>query len=899
MQQGTTDGDLRFRDLADHAPSAIWTTDPTGRCTFLNLRWYEITGQSPEEALGFGWLEATHPDDKKAAERIFLDANARREPFRIEYRLRSADGTYRWYLDAANPRFGGDGAFRGYVGTVIDIHDRRVVEEELRASEERLRLATEHADVGFWDVDEVNGLLHWPAIVKGMFGISDHAPVSMADFYAGLHPEDRDATSAAYAAAADPARRALYDVEYRTIGKEDGVVRWIAAKGKGVFDEAGRCLRVVGIAMDVSARKDIELRLRDLNEALERRVEERTAERDRAWKNSRDLQAVLAEDGRILAANDAWALILGYDHGELVGRRHLDFVHPEDRATGAEAFREASTGTMPPHETRYRHKDGTWRHISWVGAPGGGLVYASGRDVTLERERQAMLEAAEAARREADTLYRAYFESSPEALFVIRVEPDGGFAVEQINPAHERGVGFKLSEVQGRRIESFLPPEPAARIIGRYREVTTTRALVQYREVFDLGGEPQHWDTSLVPVHDADGRVTRIIGSSRNVSAQVMAEERLRQAQKMEAVGQLTGGLAHDFNNLLGAVVGGFDLLRRKPDDPTRVRSIAESGLAAAERGARLTAQLLAFSRAQKIDVRPVVVATAVEGMRDLLAHTLGPQIRLAFDLTGGRLPVLSDPVQLEMAVLNLAINARDAMPEGGDLSIRTAVRQTVDDPELADGTYVELSVSDTGTGMPPEVMAKAFDPFFTTKGVGKGTGLGLSQVYGIARQAGGTARILSRPGLGTTVSLWLPTTEAEVVDDAGAPAVLETNRPGSTSVLVIDDDEDLRQMLCRALETLGYGVVEAADGRAGLAEFDRSDPDLVILDYAMPGMNGAEVAEAIRGRKPAAAIVFASGYSDTDALARIGGPPIPLLRKPFRVDELQAVIDQVLRVSE
>lgn len=891
------DADDPFRDIADHAPSAIWTTDATGRCTYLNLRWYEFTGQSPAEALGFGWLEATHPEDKETAARIFLDANVKQEPFRIEYRLRRADGAYRWSLDAANPRFGKEGTFVGYVGTVVDIHDRRMAEQSLRQSEERLRLATEHAEVGFWDVDEVNGVLHWPPIVKGMFGIAKDRPISMADFYSGLHPDDREATSAAYAAAADPARRALYDVEYRTVGKDDGLIRWVAAKGKGVFDETGRCIRVVGTAVDITARKQIELKLRELTDALERRVEERTAERDRAWKNSRDLQLVLGENGRIAVANDAWSLILGYQPDEVVGRPYTDFVHEDDRAESAAAFKVALKGALPPHESRYRRKDGSWRCISWVAAPEGGRVYASGRDVTEEREKQVQLDAAEAARRDADVLYRAYFENSPEALFVIRVEPEGGFSVEQVNPAHERGVRFKLSEVKDRRLENFLPSGVAEQILARYREVTATGAIVEYMELFDLNGVPQHWDTSLVPIRETDGRIGRIIGSSRNVTAQVVAEERLRQAQKMEVVGQLTGGMAHDFNNLLGAVVGGFDLIRRRPEDPVRVRSIAESGLAAAERGARLTAQLLAFSRAQKIDVRPVIAAAAVEGMRDLLSHTLGPQIRLSFELSEGRLPVLSDPVQLEMAVLNLAINARDAMPDGGDLTIRTAARRLSGDHELPDGKYVELSVADSGTGMPPEVASKVFEPFFTTKGVGKGTGLGLSQVYGIAQQAGGTARIASQLGIGTTVSLWLPATEAEASAGRAEGNAPEEVSAGSAAVLVIDDDEDLRQMLRRALESLGYGVVEAADGASGIAEFGRYRPDLVLLDFAMPGMNGAEVAEAIRGLSPSTPIVFASGYSDTAALARVSGAPIPLLRKPFRVDELQAVIQQALAV--
>ncbi|WP_181700855.1 hybrid sensor histidine kinase/response regulator [Chthonobacter albigriseus] len=886
---------MLFSQIVEFVPVAIWFTDPAGQCTYLNSRWFDVTGQPPDEALGSGWLRATHPDDRSAAERIFLEANARQEPFQIEYRLRRFDGVYRWSIDAANPRFAENGEFLGYVGTVIDIHDRRAAEERLRASEERLRLATEHAEVGFWDVDEINGILHWPPILKGMFGIPADETVSMADFYAGLHPDERDAVAAAYKAASDPRQRALYDVEYRTIGKADGVIRWVAAKGKGVFDDSGRCVRVVGTAMDITARKEIESRLIELNETLERRVEERTAERDRAWKNSRDLQVVLDADGRVTAANEAWATILGYSPDDVIGRFYLDFVLPDDQESSLSAFAIARTGTLPPHISRYRHRDGSSRFISWVAAPEGGLVYANGRDVSDEWARQAELVSAEAARRESDALYRAYFENSPEALFVIRVESDGGFFVEQINPAHEAGVGFKLSEVRGRRIEDFLPPAAAEAVLRRYREVLSTDGIVQYRETFELRGEQQHWDTSLVPVREADGRIGRIIGSSRNITPQVTAEERLRQAQKMEAVGQLTGGIAHDFNNLLGAVVSGFDLIRRRPDEPGRVLRIAESGLAAAERGAKLTAQLLAFSRSQKIDIRPLLVSALVEGMRDLLGHTLGPQVRVRFELDGRPVAVLSDPVQLEMAVLNLAINARDAMPGGGELVIRTSVVNLVADPELPEGPYVELAVADNGVGMPPEVAARAFDPFFTTKEIGQGTGLGLSQVYGIARQAGGSARIHTVPGAGTTVLLLLPTTEDEVSAPQG-PQPQELQIVETYSVLVIDDDEDVRRMLCEVLDVLGYRVFEAPDGPSGLAQFARTNPDIVILDYAMPGMNGAKVADAIRTTDPDAPIVFASGYSDTAAIEAVTGTPVPLLRKPFMIDELQAVLSTMLK---
>jgi PAS domain S-box-containing protein len=373
----------------------------------------------------------------------------------------------------------------------------------------------------------------------------------------------------------------------------------------------------------------------------------------------------------------------------------------------------------------------------------------------------------------------------------------------------------------------------------------------------------------------------------------------LQQAQKMEAVGQLTGGIAHDFNNLLQGVAGSLDLIRRKTDDPARVARWAEAGLEAADKGAKLTAQLLAFSRAQRIEAKPVQVSHLVEGMSELLERTLGPKLDVALDLRareGG--PVLSDPTQLEMAVLNLAINARDAMPEGGSLRIATRDHSLSADPELPPGDYVELSVADAGTGMTPEVMARAFDPFFTTKGVGKGTGLGLSQVYGIARQGGGTARVESRLGRGTTVRLLLRRTDPPAADGSSDAEAQMGPEVEGARVLVVDDDATVRRFLVESLHALGYSVAEAADGPAGLRTLEGEAPDLLLVDYAMPGMTGAEVARAAREARPLLPVIFATGYSDTAAIEQVAGPAPTVLRKPFRVEELRAAMAAALRAA-
>jgi CheY-like chemotaxis protein len=364
----------------------------------------------------------------------------------------------------------------------------------------------------------------------------------------------------------------------------------------------------------------------------------------------------------------------------------------------------------------------------------------------------------------------------------------------------------------------------------------------------------------------------------------------------MEALGQLTGGIAHDFNNLLTVVVGGLDIIAKRAEDP-KLKRYAENALSAAERGARLTGQLLAFSRVQRLEVRPTQVAPLIQNMRPLLRNVLGPGIEKKFDLDREMLPVMADPTQLEVAVLNLAINARDAMPDGGVLSFTTRKAEIRGDPELADGTYVELTISDTGDGMPEEVAARAFEPFFTTKEVGKGTGLGLSMVYGMARQSGGAARIESAPGEGTAVKLYFRAAPAEAAGEAAAaakvPAGADAERTAA-SVLVIDDDPDVRGFIVETLEEQGYQVREASDGRAGLAAMAREKPDLVVLDFIMPGLSGAEVANRILLKAPDQPILFVSGYSETEAVKRVA-PQAPLLTKPFRAEALDKAVRAAL----
>ncbi|HEX7967395.1 MAG TPA: response regulator [Stellaceae bacterium] len=375
----------------------------------------------------------------------------------------------------------------------------------------------------------------------------------------------------------------------------------------------------------------------------------------------------------------------------------------------------------------------------------------------------------------------------------------------------------------------------------------------------------------------------------------------LRQAQKIEAVGQLTGGVAHDFNNLLTAVLGNLEFIgMRSRDEATQ--KLVQTAVRAAERGAQLTQQLLAFARKQHLQPKPVNVNDVVGGMGGMLARTIGTTIRIEQMLDTELWPALVDPNQLELVILNLAINARDAMPVSGKLSIETANVAAGDParaPDLPPGDLIRVSVRDTGTGMSEDVLAKAFEPFFTTKEVGRGSGLGLSQVYGVAKQSGGDVRIRSGLGQGTTVEVYFPRARTAALDQAKETAAAQNIPGGSELVLVVDDDRDVRELITLSLGSLGYRTLEAANGRAALEILDKVETvDCLLVDYAMPGMTGADVARVARERRPSLPILFTTGYADMQAL-HMQVQDAPLLKKPFKVAELAERIQMVLRRGE
>ncbi len=806
-EAAVAESETRFRNMADQAPVMMWVTDPSGYCTYLNRRWYEFTSQEWGAGEGYGWLDAVHPDDRPLAEAAFVSANAEQKDYRVEFRVRRADGAYRWAIDAAAARFAADGEYLGYVGSLIDIDERREAEAALQASTARAEaLAAEQAAIlgqlaeGVIVTDRAGRITFVNDAASRIHGVArlDVEPDAYSDTY---HLLTVDGTP--YPSHELPLARAVLNGETVAearwrIRRPDGSEVLAVGSARPVHNETGETLGAVLTLRDDTERADAERLLRE-NEA-----------RLRALTDN-------------LPSGMVYQIATGRAGTE---RRFLYVSQSHEKLTGVPAEAVLADPTIP-------------------------------YNLILPDHRAAMVAA------EADAI--------------------------------AGGKAFDV-QVQFRRADGEVR---WSRIISAPREQSDGSLIWDGIQV-DITDQKQA-ETLLVEMNDELER--RVAERTRELET---AQEALRQAQKMEAVGQLTGGIAHDFNNLLTGVIGSLDMMQRQmaKGETGKIERYATTAMTAANRAAALTHRLLAFSRRQPLDPKAVNANRLVTGMEELLRRTIGESVQLEIVTAGGLWQTLCDPHQLESAVLNLAINARDAMPDGGKLIIETcnthldnayAAKQR----DVTPGQYVCVCVSDTGTGMTKDTIEKAFEPFFTTKPIGQGTGLGLSMIYGFARQSEGYARIYSEVGEGTTIKLYLPRYygEAEDAEDNQGELTDAHRAEAGEVVLVVEDETAVRDLVVDVLEELGYRAVEAVDGPSGLKLLQsKMRLDLLVTDIGLPGLNGRQLADAARELRPDLKVLFMTGYAENATIANgFLEPGMEMITKPFAIEALVSRIRDMI----
>ncbi len=711
-------------------------------------------------------------------------------------------------------------------------HIERVRSEQAaREAAERLVLANKAAGIGTWDYDPVNDILRWDGRCKEVFGLSPNAEVSYeGSFLKGIHPDDRQRTDQAVSSALQPNSPGSYNIEYRTVGIEDGVERWIAATGHAIFSD-GQATRFIGTVLDISAQKKTERHLRILNDTGASVARERDLDRIVQIVTDAGVELTGAQFGaffyNVLAADGGSYMLYS-----LSGAPQSAFENfPMPRATAVFEPTFKGTGVVRSDDILQDPRYG--KNAPRKGMPEGHLPVRSYLAVPV-------------ISRSGEVLGGLFF---------------GHAEVGRFHEEHEAA----LLGIAGH----------AATAIDNARLLTRLEALNA----------------------DLEQRV------ADEIAERMKAEEQLRQSQKMEAVGQLTGGIAHDFNNMLAVILGSLNLAKRRlGKGELNIDRFLDSATDGANRAATLTQRLLAFSRQQPLAPEVVDINKMVGEMSELLERSLGELVRLETVLAADLWRVKADPAQLESALVNLAVNARDAMPKGGRLTIETANasidRKYAREYALQPGQYVLVAVTDNGMGIAPDVLGKVFDPFFTTKVVGKGTGLGLSQVYGFVRQSGGHVKIYSEVDVGTTVKIHLPRyagEEAVSTPPQGVP------HPGASlqgeTILVVEDDDRVRSISSESLRELGYTVVEAASAREAIGKIEGGFvPDLLFTDVVMPDMTGAELAAELSRRYPGLKVLFTTGYT-RNAIVHNGvlDAGKHLLSKPFAIEDLAAKVRNLL----
>jgi len=868
--------------------------------------------------------------------------------------------------------------------------DRARARKALLEAEQRVSLANEIASIGVWEYDFERNTLHWDAQLKMLAGIAPNEPALPVDqFLARVHTDDRRVLLDTFRSALEGVGGGELNLDYRVYDEASDRFRWLANRGRRVLDADGRT-RLLGTARDITDERNAELKLLRMNALLEEQIQERqiTEQRQSVLMELGDLLRGQPDSITIVTAavralgmtlNVTRAAFLTLDPGgqyatierywsdgalgdyseRMCFADYGDFIYDlqndelvvvedvlHDTRTAAQAsslrLRRIQSLVCVPLQDQGRLiaalillQD---RPRQWAEEDISFIREVADRAWTADERMRA-----ERALRASEEQFRTLADNMSQ--FAWMADPAG--RIYWYNKRWYDYTGTTLEAMRALGWRSVHHPDHHVRVSASMKRAVAIGST--WEETFPLRGKDGQYRWFLsraVPIRDDLGQVTRWFGTNTDITAQVAAEEALRElndnlerrvaertrelaeinhllhvemsereraeetlrhAQKMEAIGQLTGGLAHDFNNMLTGVLGALDLIQRRvaSGQVNDLGRYVDAATSSANRAAALTHRLLAFARRQSLDPQPVDVNRLVESMEDMLRRTMAEHIEFDTRLQPEPWLAYTDAHQLENALLNLVINARDAMSNGGRLVIQTGCVQInssqPDGPEPGD--YVTLSVADNGSGMPPEVVAKAYDPFFTTKPIGQGTGLGLSMVYGFVKQTGGHVRIDSTPGQGTLITLFLPrnrTQTEQQEEDHSAPVTIQGAQTNET-VLVVEDEAAVRMLVVEVLQELGYKVLEAVDGTSSLPHLQSDQRiDLLVSDIGLPGINGRQLAEIARQHRPDLQVLFITGYApNAEVRGEFLGPGMDMLAKPFSVDMLGAKVRQLIERRE
>ena len=877
--------------LLESTTDAIFVKDHAGHYLLCNKAALQFIGKPEEELIGRDDRAAFPPEDAErlmAKDRSIMESG---ETIHYEERITSMQGQSLHFMISKGALRDRDGRVTGLFGIARDITRQRLDEEQLHRHRIILQRTSRLARVGGWEFDPLTRQLSWTEECARIHDLQPTDEISVDRWFAHIRGEHRRAIGKAFREALESGRSC--DLELEIISAK-GVHKWVRTQSEPVMEE-GRVVYVYGALQDITDRKQAEAALCD---SEMRRSLALDAVQMGTWEW--DLTA-----DRI-ACSETIEALWGYAPGTFPGTREAftSRISPDDLPEIQRIAEEAKRARRPfRNEYRVIRPDGSLR---WVASHGCHLFDDQDRAIRILGVAFDISEGkkTQKALRESEVRFRMLVEGAPEGIFV---EAEGRFLF--VNPAMVRLLGAAgAGDLVDAEVTEHIAPEYRQEVQGRIRSQCQKGGapLLLAHEYLRLDGTRVPVETTSVAFsfHGRDGCLVFVRDITSRREAEVRQEglrHQLEQAQKMESIGRLAGGVAHDFNNMLSIILGYGEIVLRelKPQDPLveKVKEILDAGT----RSAALTRQLLAFSRKQTLQPEIIDLNAVVRNLEKMLRRLIGEDVRLELSLARDLAPVMADPGQIEQVIMNLAVNARDAMPQGGRLSFETRNAE-LDDLFAAThhgtvaGKYVMLAVSDTGSGMEKEILGKIFEPFFTTKEKGKGTGLGLATVYGIVKQSGGSIWAYSEVGQGTSFKIYLPQVEARA---QSKPDPLPGPGPaGGEHILVVEDEPSLRKLVGGMLTRMGYRVSVAANGDEALILVEKKGqvPDLLLTDVVMPGLSGAELAKRLRLVMPQLRVLYMSGYTN-DAIVHHGvlDPGTPFIQKPMSAAALAEKVWKVL----